>query len=260
MNGYQGNLEKHLQQSLFKGRSGSVSSLSNPVSYGSESKLYTPSQSSPSHSSTPPSTVGSYATPKHYPPSTLPPVPRPSDPIIWDKKDPSQLHPAIRQGYNKYNTMFHNQYQAPPTPAEYSNPAYQGQRPHHSPLAPPPMYYQPPYPLQGCSNGAPPQNPSFPQTPQMYQQSGDSQPYQPQYQPPHQATPQAQYQENKPVYAHQQYFQKPQVQAPTTYAPHPQTLAQPRPYGELPDVPADSTSLIERMMMNLRKVTSNASS
>jgi hypothetical protein len=245
MNGYQGNLEKHLQQNLFKERSDSSGSLSNPLlTYGSNSRMYTPSQS---YSSTPPSSSGSYGTTKQHTPSTLPPVPKPTTPSTWEKKDTSQLHPAIRQ---EYNSMLHSQYQPPPPPA------YQIQLPHQSPLAPPPAYYQQPYPLQAFpENGVSPQNSSFPQTSQLYQQPSNSPPYQPQYQ----THPQPQYQENKPLYAHQQYFQKPHSQVPMTLAPQSQPQAHAHAYADFPDVPADSSSLIERMMMNLRKATSSSS-
>ena len=257
MNGYQGNLEKHLQQSLFKNRSGSVTSLANPLlSYGSGQRMYTPSHSSgsPPYSATTPPTIGSYATsgtPKQQPLPT--PISKPSTPSTWEKKDASQLHPAIRQ---EYNSMFHNQYQPPRAPcqpppsAPYSSPAYRMQQPasHQNPLAPPPQYYQP-------TSGASPHTP-FPAPSQAAQQPyptpSHPQSYQPQYQTHSQSHAQLQYEENKPVYAHQQYFQKPQT--------HPPVQASVSVvYNELPDVPADSTSLVERMMMNLRKATSSSS-
>lgn len=254
MNGYQGNLEKHLQQSLFKSRSGSVSSLANPLlTYGSNQRLHTPGQASTSqsYSSTSPLTNESYGTlGTQNPQSTLPPVPKPTNPGAWEKKDTSQLHPAIRQ---EYNSVFHNQYQPahpqyqPPPSTSYSSPSptYQMQRPQQGPLAPPSQYYQQPYQPQGSpTNGPSPHNSSFLQTPQQHQPPSNSQPYQPQYQ----TQPQPQYQENKLVYAHQQYFQKPQA-----------PFAASVPYSDLPDVPADSTSLIERMMVNLRKATSSSS-
>jgi hypothetical protein len=256
MNGYQGNLEKHLQQSLFKDGSTSVTSLPNPlISYGSSQKLYTPSQSSAGtpYSSTPPSTAGSYGTPSTQKQQELPaqPVTKPTTPNMWEKKDASQLHPAIRQ---EYNSIFHNQYQPPrsqyqpPPSASYPSPAHQMQRSQaqQSPLAPPPQYYQQPYqPQQTLMNGVSPHITSFPPTQQSHQSPSNSQPCQTQLQP--------QYQENKPLYAHQQYFQK---QAPhQAQAQVPQSV----PYGDLPDVPADSTSLVERMMVNLRKATSSSS-
>jgi hypothetical protein len=44
-----------------------------------------------------------------------------------------------------------------------------------------------------------------------------------------------------------------------TLAPQSQPQAHAHAYADFPDVPADSSSLIERMMMNLRKATSSSS-
>jgi hypothetical protein len=49
------------------------------------------------------------------------------------------------------------------------------------------------------------------------------------------------------MYAHQQYFQKPEL---------PQ-VSQQQQIRDIPDVPADSTSLVEQMMVNLRRATSS---
>lgn len=270
MNGYQGNLEKHLQQSMFKNRSRSGSSLSNPLlSYGSSPRMCTPSQSSgsPSYSSTPPSTVDTYGmsgSPKQQaqPPQ---PITKPSTPNTWEKKDASQLHPAIRQ---EYNSMFHNQYQPQrtqyqPPSASYPSPAYQPRpQSQQSPLAPPPQYYQQPYQSQPPpTNGASPQNSFPPPAQQPYPTPSQPQSYQPQYQTHTELHGQPQCQESKPVYAHQKYFQKPQVQAPLMHTPQTQPPEAPASvsHGDLPDVPADSTSLIEQMIMNLRKATSSSS-
>ena len=267
MNGYQGDTEKHLQQTLFNNRSSSLSSISNPMHpHENTSRLYTQDQSSTSQSyiATPPSSRGSYngsyttskqQTPITLPPSTLPPVPRPSPQpttySTWEKKDASQLHPAIRQ---EYNSMLNGQYQTHPPVALYPNASYQTQRPHQSPLAPPPGYYHQQYQQPPLITGSSTHNSSSLQTPQYYQQPSNSQPYQPQY---HSHT-QPHYQENRPIYAHQQYFQKAPGSASTMQATQPQSQLQARAYGELPDVPADSISLIERMMMNLRKATASS--
>jgi hypothetical protein len=70
------------------------------------------------------------------------------------------------------------------------------------------------------------------------------------------------------VYAHQQYFQKPaqpqmyQMQAPQNSISQTQSqaksLTQPQiqtnQQRDFPDVPVDSTSIIERMLQNLKKV------
>jgi len=60
--------------------------------------------------------------------------------------------------------------------------------------------------------------------------------------------PQVAAQENKALFPHQQYFQNTKVEAQLLQSLHPH--AQPR---DFPDVPADSTSIIERVMMNLKK-------
>jgi hypothetical protein len=112
-----------------------------------------------------------------------------------------------------------------------------------------------------------------------------------------QADPQTSYQESKPVYAHEQHFQNPSAQAPVSaYQTHkPSTeqshvpkeqswsnqsqyrsdstlvsaqQSQTQPYQTQPvetaplviDVPADSSSIVERMMMNLKKVTAHPAS
>jgi hypothetical protein len=58
--------------------------------------------------------------------------------------------------------------------------------------------------------------------------------------------------QDRPLYPHQQYFQKPEVQ-PQAEAQVLQPLAQPPQPRDFPDVPADSTSIIEKMMQNLKK-------
>jgi hypothetical protein len=87
------------------------------------------------------------------------------------------------------------------------------------------------------------------------------------YAPAYQA-PQA-VEELKPVYAHQQYVQKPTtplaqapVQTKTQEQPQPQPElhSQPQAPPELADVPTDSTSLVEQMMANLRRVSASATS
>jgi hypothetical protein len=74
----------------------------------------------------------------------------------------------------------------------------------------------------------------------------------------HAAQSQAQYQhhsqpqENKPIYAHQQYFQDSQAH-PQAYQQAPVSQAPNLPVRDFPDVPADSTTLVERMMMTLKR-------
>jgi hypothetical protein len=68
------------------------------------------------------------------------------------------------------------------------------------------------------------------------------------YLPQYQAPQQVHSQENKQLYPHQQYFQNPQMQPPAS-----QALVQMQKFRDFPDVPVDSSSIIERVMTNLRK-------
>jgi hypothetical protein len=87
-------------------------------------------------------------------------------------------------------------------------------------------------------------------------------------QPPHS-------EDKKPVYAHQQYFQNTQTQhqVQPTIQTQPQLQVQPQPQPQsqspsqsapqsqlstrdVPDVPVDSTALVEEMMANLRSYAS----
>ncbi|TAQ91132.1 hypothetical protein B7494_g576 [Chlorociboria aeruginascens] len=243
MNGYQGDIEKHLQNTLFQNRS---SSGAPSASYGGVS--YPASTSySPRH---PPATaynsgpLSSYGTcgvnTQKQPPQAVKPA---QD--LWEKKETTNLHPAIRQ---EYNTMiFHHQDQPqrqPPTPAPQ---AYN--QAQHTPGRPT-VFATPSY--------APATQSSLPAN-QQYQ-----------------ANPQLSYQTSQPIYPHQQYFQPPvshtqgQAHVPqqavhTNWTPQqsqPRSLAEDQfqapnvyahPLHDLPDVPADSTSLIEKMMINLRR-------
>lgn len=274
MNGYEGNVAEHWKKVLFGNRqistvSTSGTPLSNPsLSYSSSSSSrtsYSPSQPSPSPSYVPgtPSSYSSYSTPTGY---KQPPPPCPATngaaANTWERKDNPQLHPAIRQ---EYNSMFHNQYQPPqrPPPQQYQGPVMQ----------PPAMYdrqasqLQPPYqpePQQYIQSGLPrtglqsQQHPishsapaQAPQqiTPHPVPSAAAQQPHIPHaYQPQYQAPQQVHGQENKQLYPHQQYFQNPQVQPPAS-----QSLAQMLKFRDFPDVPVDSSSIIERVMTNLRK-------
>ena len=348
MNGYQGNIEKHLQQTLFRNRPGSSTPFSNPLpSFGSSMRTsYSPSQPSPSPTFSSPSTYGAYTTPTTSQQSPLPTLPKSnaSTPSTWEKKDPSQMHPAIRQ---EYSSMFNHQYQPPPPapPSQFRGPVMQ----------PPAMYNYANSPAQPYTQYQPSQIPQS-QTPDpptkgneafgpgnrasvdfsaankafgrmagtawnssdtyspvsstisrdktigesarqaelladfgqkiksrgsiSVQKEGDIQPPTPtqQSQPPTSQTqyqapstisqpahptglqpsfqpPQAAYQEQKPLYPHQQYFQN--HQAGTQPLQAKPVNIQPR---DFPDVPVDSTSLIEKMMKNLKKVAPSATS
>ncbi|CZR53919.1 related to DNA damage-responsive transcriptional repressor RPH1 [Phialocephala subalpina] len=303
MNGYQGSLEKHLQQTLFRNsKSGSgtpLSSLSTPLlSYGNVAKpSYSSASPTPSAPYTPGTpSYGAYVSPplSASKPGSAAQVSKP--PVNWEKTESSQLHPAIRQDYN---TMFHHQYQSPRPSAQYQAPVMQPPAMYSRPsgsLQPP---YQPspsfPAPEPQSQQQTPPPQPSTtygvhpvsqppmpqpvaqgqyqytpevsqPLTPQYTAQyastgrpepSGYQPPAQPQYQAPqpqYQPPPQGQYQENKPLYAHQQYFQSQKPTVQMQVLPQQANNSQTR---NLPvaDVPADSTSLIEKMLKNLKKAT-----
>lgn len=312
MNGYQGSLEKHLQQTLFRSKSGSGTPLSNPqISYGSNMRTpYPPSQPSPSpsYSVGTSSSYGGYGTPTPTRQVQQPTMNNAAS-DTWEKKDTSQLHPAIRP---EYSSMFHH-HQPPqrPPPSQYQGPVLQSpalyDRPHlhqshhnHAPQALPQqqgMAQPAPQPQisQTIQLASSTQSPSFGQCYQslspVVTQSPPHPPVpQPQYQPypqavvespiqatasqPRHQTPPQVYQENKPVYPHPQYFRKPEARlqaqplAPPEDQPQGQgqgqeqalqPLAQPSQARDFPDVPADSTSLIEKMIQNLKKATPAAS-
>lgn len=121
MNGYQGNLQKYLQHTLFQNRSGPGNSLNPILSYPGLSGLRPISQSQ-----SPPSTSSYSGTPTSYrsylntpskeqvqPVSSQTVSTSPPAPNAWQNKETSQLHPAIRQ---EYSTMYHNQYQSQTRP------------------------------------------------------------------------------------------------------------------------------------------------
>jgi hypothetical protein len=310
MNGYQGSLEKHLQQTLFRSKSGSGTPLSNPMmSYGSNPRTpYTPSQASPgpSYNAGISTSYGGWGTPNSQR-QVQQPTMNNSNSNTWEKKDASQLHPAIRQ---EYNSMFNHQYQppqrSPPSqhqgsilqpPAMYDRPQLHPTYHNHTPQARPMQQSMPQATAQegqqqqGLHQSAsqPPisetiqlassiqSTTSAPSYGQYYQalsstvrQSPSNSPvFQPQQQshsPPVTQSlvpvPQAQYQappevyQDKPVYPHQQYFQKPEAQfqvPPQAQAQGLQLVVQPSQARDFPDVPADSTSIVEKMMRNLKK-------
>lgn len=183
---------------------------------------------------------------------------------VWERKDSSSLHPAIRQ---EYGSMFHHQYQ----PHSQTPASQHSQNGHHS-------TYQ--------SSEAPQQYQTAGLTQTSYEgraaPSAQSQPMQSQHSITQSPTPFAQaYQsqqpqqleDKKPIYAHQQYFQNTQTQQqnqpPTQPQPQKQLQPQPQPQQQsqsrsqsqpltrdVPDVPVDSTTLVEEMMANLRSYAS----
>jgi hypothetical protein len=293
MNGYEGDLKEHLRRNpdaLFRTqRSLSQSSPMTPnplLAYGnglrqsqSPSLPYSSSsQSAISHPNYPaPKAVHSYtsgALPSGYnsniqvahnqqnSPSQH--VARSVSSNVWERKDASSLHPAIRQ---EYGSMFHHQYQPhPQTPAsELSqnshHPPYQSSaasQQYHTPNLPPTSYEAKPtppghtQPLQSQSSV----------TQGLTAVAHAYQSQQPQLS-----------EIKKPVYAHQQYFQNAQAQQqsqpPSQTVPQPQPQprvelqpqSQPEPQPQpqtrdVPDVPVDSTTLVEKMMADLRSYAS----
>ena len=254
MNGYQGSLEKHLQQTLFSNRAAATSVAYNqqPVS----------SYRSAPATACGPSSVAN--TPKQ---AALPPqqVTKPTAENTWNNKDPV-LHPAIRQ---EYSAMFHRQYQHPqlPTADQASQPPLhpaQYDRQQMQQAARTAQFQQ--------SISHQPAQPAQPQSLPSTQTRHDSDVRQDvNFQP---SKPQTQIPSNVPhmgvnsLYPHQQYLQTSHSQDNAGSLPQQALLHAQNPPGsqdqtsaqrELPDVPADSTSLIEKMMINLRKVTTSAS-
>lgn len=260
MNGYQGNLEKHLQQTMLQNRTASATPL---LSYGSNQKMQSPSQSSfaQTYNSMAPSNHGSYGSSNAQKCPTQPAqhqVAKMDSQNSWEKNHP-QSRSVIQSEYN--SDMYHNH--ALPQPSQHSNlqspvPAssherytpqtQQKQQSHqNSPMLQPPQY-SPPY--QTRPDYSPAQT-SYPENSFGSKPNGASTSHLTYQAPP------VPYQDTKPVYAHQQYFQKPaqsqmyQMQGHQNSIPLTQTTEQ----RDFPDVPADSTSIIERVMQNLKKVT-----
>ncbi|KAK0119885.1 hypothetical protein ONS95_011315 [Cadophora gregata] len=161
MNGYQGSLQAHLQQTMFRQNTGRVSTpLSSISTLGSSLKTQSNSQSPvSSYSTESPTAYNSHR-------SSGTPAPAPVHNQNWatapPKKDSSQLHPAIRQ---EYNSMVRHEY--PPTTQNSQSSHYQG-----SVLQPPAMYDRTATQLQ-----APYQPFSTPQQARYYSQQQSHNPY-----------------------------------------------------------------------------------
>lgn len=129
MNGYQGSLQAHLQQTMFRQNAGRSSTpMSSMSATGSSLRPYSSSQSpASSYTTASPSAYNSYRT-------SGTPTPAAIHNQTWatapPKNDNSQLHPAIRQDYN---SMVRQQYT--PTTQSASSSQYQGPV-----LQPPAMY------------------------------------------------------------------------------------------------------------------------
>ena len=169
-------------------------------------------------------------------------------------RDPPKAHPAGPSPVVEKagpSPVPQSQYQSPAVtqsgtvPQPQYQPAPAATKPSHPPVPQP--QYRPPTPTQ------PSQLPSS--HPQYQAPSAISQPAYPTGLQPSFQSPQAAYQEQKPLYPHQQYFQT--HQAGTQPLQTKPVNIQPR---DFPDVPVDSTSLIEKMMKNLKKVAPSATS
>jgi hypothetical protein len=291
MNGYQGSYEKHVQKTLFKKQSNAETQSSESVmTYASNPRVYASSQqsSSSSYSSMSPSPYGTHnlgGAHKQLPVSLQQP-PQPTTQNNWENKDPPQLHPAIRQ---EYSSKFQPQHQPSQRPAASDQPQVSLVQAQHEGHPRQPAQFQQPYQAQhGGQLRQPAQN-----TP-PHQSSKSQQPYQmqqlPQFEnaakgtaPQQEIVPldsHSQYQnpvraisqDSNLVYPHQQYFQRSQTQAQAQALPpqlhtqdvqHIQAYSQPDlqsqalQYRDFPDVPVDSTSIVERIRANLKKATSS---
>jgi hypothetical protein len=261
MHGYEGDLKEHLRrnpEALFQTRRGSQSSPltpnplrptyssshtqnylpSLPYSYSPQSTAATTAQRPPAVKKFNPATYASMYG--RSPSQAAQNNSSPATTNIWEKKNSAGLHPAIRQ---EYGSMFHNQYQPPQTNQGTSSspgvqsPSHQppGEAPHQSSTPPQPLY-QP-----QINHSGPKSQPQLPQAPPA-----------PMALPhPNQSQPPQQNETRQPLYAHQQYFQNSQHHA---QPPVPQQSHSPL----VPDVPADSTSLVEKLMANLRQASRKA--
>ena len=245
MNGYQGSLERHLQQTLFHAHPPPTAS-------------YTPNRPSASYYGSTPPSHGMVNVPKQ---SALPPqqVTKPVVQHTWSHKD-SVLNPATRQ---EYNATIYKHYQPPQRPAT--------DRPSQGPRQQMPettQTTQPHQPHQLAKPYHPIHSQSLPQTTPIPPNSEIRAINLPANRPENQHPSTVPHQGPKAPYPRQQYFHSshPQdkiAELPMQAWPHTQprlrTQDQASQQSELPDVPADSTSLIEKMMLNLRKATGSAS-
>ena len=293
MNGYQGNeddFRKHAQQTLLEKKS--LSGFAGPVS--SSPHVSTPASRSSSTAGIPPLSPAqsSMAYGGYGAPSQSKTQAQNSRPKSWVGPSTPDFHSSARRDNE---SMLHRQYQpsAQPQTDQYRRASYQNPYTSHPsqqqksysmapPLQPGYPYSMPTYSPHDYSRSATEQyHPSsaqqfrhpqynFPlaqtpglQSPVVSQFTRPPSSYSQQSSGSHQQyAPNTMYQsEQKPTYAHQQYFQKPQGPTqPSARAPHPTNATQmyKQRTPDLPDVPVDSTSLIENMMANLRKAAGSA--
>lgn len=273
MNGYEGDLKEYLRrnpEALFSRSRGSTLSLSRRASpvHPSHFSATTPKTEPSSLLPTPASLVRTFATPSsnshNVPHHQITPSHLHVPSNLW-QTGPSQLHPAIKKNYS---SLFHKgyQFQEPksdgtsailtnpmPTQAAQCSPHFSYQSQVH---APPPesadgsaVTSHQPQSLQGTSelSHAPSQSAYVSPLPQTASSQITTQPLLPQGFSSVQTPPAVN--DHKPVYAHQRYFQNAQLQF--QQQPHTQ-------HRDVPDVPADSSSLIEQMMANLRKASAKS--
>ncbi|KAI9742425.1 MAG: hypothetical protein M1818_003959 [Claussenomyces sp. TS43310] len=267
MNGYEGNLKEYLRQNpeaLFsRGRGQSLSQtrpktpnplLAYPQSMGQSPSLQVvkssskPSTTSPFH----PQNISQQQSPLGTPAKS-------NLGDMWQKKSPSQFHPAIKQ---ECSSMFHQSYQPPKYPETIKAPSKSPQQSAQQSSQTQPQIHGsetlPQFPTNDalstkCASASP--QGFFPS--QQIVQSGStptlpeqviSQDTAEEFLRLSQEHPHSQLSgsfDHKPVYAHQQYFQNPK--SPSQW--------QDPEHGDVPDVPTDSTSLIEQMMSNLKKAS-----
>jgi hypothetical protein len=247
MNGYEGDLKGYLQQNPDK--LGTLSNILNQSSSAAVNPLLARGNSQHSfspaayHSAKTPSLQGSFGGQCTQQPTSTYQGSKASQFNSWEKKDTSQLHPAIRQDYG----MFHHQYgpapqaTGPPQPTENTvQQADHFSRQQHlnqASNAPPSQYY--------CSHASlsqmPPHHGRMQASPSQLGRQTAQAPN-PLFHPPQQPGQN----QDKPLYPHQQYFQKPA-----------QSQQQARPASqeghEVPDVPIDSASVVENIVGHLRR-------
>jgi hypothetical protein len=266
MNGYQGSLEKHLQQTMFKNRlvsgtSKATPSVFNPLTQG--------------HSQRPQISSNQQKAPIPYGPSSNSAhIPANNSTVTttrksWEDGNTSGFHPAIRQ---EYSPLTHDQQlslqrasqdtvQRPPLDGplrqihQIPQPAQVYPRQYHFNQTSPPHPNAPP----NNSTRPPQQQTQLPPQPQPVQKSSQMQ--HAQLNPPKQhqqypISPQPLPQGINHESPQQQYRHGPQAQSQMTGVS--QQKLQSAQDRDLPDVPVDSTSLIENMMMNLKKATSGS--
>jgi hypothetical protein len=228
MNGYEGDLKEHLRRNpdvlfrtqrslsqssprtpnqLFSYSNGLQQSQSPALPYSPPTQSATPqpkftTASSPSYNSGTPqssySSNGQVAQNQQNP--SVHHITKPISSTVWERRDSSSLHPAIRQ---EYGSMFHNQYQPHVQTSSASQSSQSGHHPANLSLATPQQYHTANLPQQSYqSRMAGSGSAQFPvlQGLTPFAQSYQSQQSQPS-------------EDKKPLYAHQQYFQSTQQQS-----------------------------------------------